>query len=196
MYSNIGHLVYTEDELVPEYQWDNANSECSDGVIWAGDMNGDQQADFVCYSLNNSTEPELVLSGLPVSRISLAELNYSHGLDLSSGHLQVQRVRWKSHRDHEYGLASGNQLLLSAGLSTVYLGLTSGQNLAIESTQSRSNANNYDINIIASGIRDMNHDGNPDLIYIEDLKHSQGGEDTSAFRILYNGSSSLTFTSS
>ena len=36
----------------------------------------------------------------------------------------------------------------------------------------------------------MNHDGNLDLIYIEDLKHSQGGEDTSAFRILYNGSSS------
>ena len=92
--------------------------------------------------------------------------------------------------DHENSVSNANQLILSAGLSTVYLELNSTQNLVVESTQSRSNSSNYTISMIATGIRDMNHDGAPDLLYVEDLQSGQSSLNTSAFRVLYNGSSS------
>ena len=189
LYSNIGNLVYVGASQALQYSWDTSSIACTGGIIWAGDMNGDQIDDFICYDFTGTSDPELLVSGSVSTRISLAELLYNHALDLSSPKLQVQRVQWKSNSDNRDIVNNANQLILSTGLSTVYLELSSEQHLVIESTMSRSNASNYTIRTIATGIRDMNYDGAPDLLYVEDLQHSQVSQDTSAFRVLYNGSS-------
>ena len=189
VYTNAGHLVY-EETANPAFTWDMSNLHCNSGILWAGDMNGDQQDDFICFGFDGNSDPELVLSGPTSTRINLAELSQNHGLDLSSSRLQVQRPKWMSNLGHNNEFEGGNQLLLSASSVTVYLELVSAENLAIESTQSRSNASTYTIDMMATAIRDVNHDGAPDLLYVEALTHNQEGNDSSSFKVLYNGSAS------